>query len=59
MERGYRLPVFIGSHYSPWESQAIHDLNQQGVRMYNRLHEIAWLMAAMSRHRRHTLRNLP
>ncbi len=42
------IPVLIGSHYSPWESQAIHDLNQQGIRVYNRLHDIAWLLGAMS-----------
>ena len=49
-EKELELPVLIGSHYSPWESQAIHDLNQQGVRIYNRLHEIAWLIAAMYRY---------
>jgi len=41
------IPVLIGSHYTPWENQAIHDLKQQGVRIYNRLHEISWLAAAM------------
>ena len=46
------IPVLIGSHYNPWESQAISDLNKQGVRIYNRLHEIGWLAAAMYRYYR-------
>jgi hypothetical protein len=41
------IPVLIGSHYSPWESQVISDLNKQGIRIYNRLHDIAWLLTAM------------
>ena len=47
LEREMGIPVLIGSHYNPWESQAISDLNKQGVRVYNRLHEIAWLLTAM------------
>jgi len=47
LEKEMGIPVLIGSHYNPWESQAINDLNKQGVRIYNRLHEIAWLLTAM------------
>ena len=47
MEKEMGIPVLIGSHYTPWESQAISDLNKQGLRVYNRLHEIAWLLKAM------------
>ncbi len=47
LENEMGIPVLIGSHYNPWESQAISDLNKQGVRIYNRLHEIAWLLTAM------------
>jgi len=47
LEKEMGIPVLIGSHYNPWESQAISDLNKQGVRIYNRLHEIAWLLTAM------------
>ena len=47
LEKELGIPVLIGSHYSPWESQAISDLNKQGVRIYNRLHDIAWLLTAM------------
>ena len=41
------LPVLIGSHHCPWESQAIHDLNEQGVRIYNRLDEMARVLSLM------------
>ena len=47
LEKKTGIPVLVGSHYNPWESQAISDLNSQGVRVHNRLHEIAWLLAAM------------
>jgi acyl-CoA synthetase (NDP forming) len=47
LEKEMGIPVLIGSHYNPWESQAISDLNKQGIRIYNRLHEIAWLLTAM------------
>ncbi len=50
LEKEMGIPVLIGSHYNPWESQAISDLNQQGVRIYNRLHEIVWLLTAMHRY---------
>jgi acyl-CoA synthetase (NDP forming) len=50
LEAEYSLPVIIGSHYNPWESQVVSDLNQQGIRIYNRLHEIAQLLAAMHRY---------
>ena len=43
----FGIPVLIGSHYNPWESQTIHDLSKMGIRVYNRLHEIGWLLAAM------------
>jgi hypothetical protein len=45
----FGIPVLIGSHYNPWESQASNDLNKQGVRIYNRLHEIGSLLAAMQK----------
>jgi len=43
----FGIPVLIGSHYNPWESQTIYDLNKMGIRVYNRLHEITWLLAAL------------
>ena len=47
LESELGLPVFIGSHYNPWESQVISDLNQEGIRVYNRLHEVAQVLNAM------------
>ena len=47
LEKEWGLPVFIGSHYNPWQSQAVSDLNQEGIRIYNRLYEMAQLMVAM------------
>jgi hypothetical protein len=50
LEEEMGIPVLIGSHYNPWESQAVSDLGKQGIRIYNRLHEIAWLLKAMYEH---------
>jgi acyl-CoA synthetase (NDP forming) len=47
LEKASGLPVLIGSHYNPWQSQAVNDLNQEGIRIYNRLYEMAQLLAAM------------
>jgi acetyl-CoA synthetase (ADP-forming) len=47
LENDTGLPVLIGSHYNPWESQVVSDLNKEGIRIYNRLHEIAQLLFAM------------
>lgn len=41
------FPVLIGSHYSPWESQAVNDVNALGVRVYNGLHVIARVLSAL------------
>ncbi len=41
------FPVVIGNHYSPWESQVVRDINTQGIRMMNRIDEIAQLLALM------------
>ncbi|NVM25924.1 MAG: CoA-binding protein [Desulfobacterales bacterium] len=45
LEKETGLPVLIGSHYNPWESQVVCDLNKQGIRIYNRLHETAQLLS--------------
>ncbi|HTY21500.1 MAG TPA: CoA-binding protein [Desulfomonilaceae bacterium] len=47
LEKEMGIPVLIGSHHSIWESQAILDLNAQGIRIYNRLDEIAQLLSLM------------
>ena len=48
MERETDLPVLIGSQYTPWESQEIWDLNEEGIRIYNRLDDLAQLLSLMS-----------
>jgi len=47
LEKKTGIPVLIGSHYSQWESQAICDLNKQGIRVYNSLYETAQLLSLM------------
>jgi acyl-CoA synthetase (NDP forming) len=47
LEKEFDLPVIIGSYYNQWQSQAVHDLNQDGVRVYNRLTEIAQMLSLM------------
>jgi acyl-CoA synthetase (NDP forming) len=47
LEKKTGLPVLIGSHHSPWESQVVYDLNKQGIRIYNGLYEIAQLVCLM------------
>jgi acyl-CoA synthetase (NDP forming) len=47
LERETGLPVLIGSIFTPWESQATYDLNQDGIRIYNRIDETAQLLSLM------------
>jgi len=47
LEKKAGIPVLIGSHYSPWESQVVCDLNKQGIRIYNNLYETAQLLSLM------------
>jgi acetate---CoA ligase (ADP-forming) subunit alpha len=47
LEKEAHLPVFIGTHYSPMESQAIFDVNRMGVRTYHRLGDLAQLLACL------------
>ena len=49
MEKEFGFPVFIGSIFAPWESQMVYDLNREGMRVYDRLDEIAQLLSLMSR----------
>jgi acetyl-CoA synthetase (ADP-forming) len=46
-EKETGLPVLVGSIYTPWESQVVHDLNQRGIRVYNRLDEMAQLLSLL------------
>ena len=49
LEKEMDLPVLIGNHHGFWESKTISELNEQGLRVYTRLHDIAWILSAMAR----------
>jgi len=40
-------PVMIGTALSQWESPAVHDLHEAGIRVYHRLDEIACILSLM------------
>jgi acyl-CoA synthetase (NDP forming) len=50
LEKNFGIPVLIGSIYAPGESQANHDLNEEGIRIYDRLDEIAQILSRMLRY---------
>lgn len=50
MEKTFGIPVLIGSVYSPSESQMVHDLNQEGIRTFDRLDETAQILSRMARY---------
>jgi acetate---CoA ligase (ADP-forming) subunit alpha len=54
LERDIGLPVLIGSRYNPWQSQVVYDLNEEGIRIYNRLDEISQLLLLMHDYSRKT-----
>jgi len=41
------IPVVIGNLFTPWESQAVHDVNEEGIRVVNRVDETAQLLSLM------------
>ncbi|MEE4354073.1 MAG: CoA-binding protein [Desulfatiglans sp.] len=45
LEKETGKPVVLGCGLSHWESQAIHDLNEAGIRTINRLDEIACVLS--------------
>jgi acetyltransferase len=47
LEKETHRPVLIGTHYTPWESQAVFTVNQLGIRTYHRLADIAQLLSCM------------
>ena len=47
LEKQTGLPVLIGSIFTPWESQIVYDLNERGIRIYDRLDETAHLLSLM------------
>ncbi len=50
LEKETGLPVLIGSIFTPWESQVVYDVNEQGIRIYNRLDETAQLLSLLYRY---------
>ena len=50
LEKAFGIPVLIGSIFSSSESQVTHDLNQEGIRVYDRLDEIAQILSRMYRY---------
>lgn len=47
LEKETGRPVLLGCCLSPWESQAVCDLNFEGIRTYQRLDEMAWGLALL------------
>jgi acyl-CoA synthetase (NDP forming) len=47
LQQEFRKPVILGSHHSMLENQAISDLQGEGIRVLNRLDEIAQVLFRM------------
>jgi alpha-D-ribose 1-methylphosphonate 5-phosphate C-P lyase len=47
LQQEFRKPVILGSHHSSWESQAVSDLQGEGLRILNRVDEIAQVLSRM------------
>jgi len=47
LQEEFGKPVILASHHSPWESQTISDLQAEGIRVLNRLDEIAQILFRM------------
>jgi len=47
LQQEFRKPVILGSHHSSWESQTISELQGEGLRVLNRLDEIAQMLFRM------------
>jgi acyl-CoA synthetase (NDP forming) len=50
LEKAFGIPVLIGSIFSSNESQVTYDLNQEGIRVYDRLDEMAQILSRMYRY---------
>ena len=50
LEKESGRPVLVGSHYNPWQSQTIADLNAEGYRTYSRLSDIARILLLLSQY---------
>ena len=47
LQQEFGKPVVLGCHHSPFESQAVSDLQSEGVRIHHRLDEIAQILFRM------------
>jgi acetyltransferase len=47
LQQEFRKPVILGSHHSSSESQAVSDLQDEGLRVLNRVDEIAQMLFRM------------
>jgi len=47
LQQEFHKPVILGSHHSCWESQTISELQGEGLRVLNRLGEIAQILSRM------------
>ena len=50
MEKEFNIPVLIGTIFSPWESQIVHDLNKEGIYIFDRLDETAQILSRLFRY---------
>jgi acyl-CoA synthetase (NDP forming) len=47
LQQEFRKPVILGSYHSSWESRTISDLQDEGLRVLNRVDEIAQVLFRM------------
>jgi acyl-CoA synthetase (NDP forming) len=47
LQKKFRKPVILGSYHSSWESRAISDLQDEGLRILHRVDEIAQVLFRM------------
>jgi acyl-CoA synthetase (NDP forming) len=50
LEHETQKPVLLATHYSQWESQAVSDLNKEGIRIYNDVQDIVRILSLMHQH---------
>jgi acetate---CoA ligase (ADP-forming) len=50
LQREYRMPVILGCCLSGWESQAVSDVQREGIRVIHRLDEMAQTLSRMYRY---------
>jgi acyl-CoA synthetase (NDP forming) len=54
LENETNIPVLIGTHYSRWESPSVSDLQEEGIRIYNRIDEITQILSLMQQYGQHS-----